>query len=71
MFFSKILKTLANIVIDFGSYLEKKKTVKTSVHVFTCELSNILLDNFNSEPPKCSSVRSAGIYFLPYSMHGM
>lgn len=26
---------LANIVIDTESYLEKKKTVKASVHIFT------------------------------------
>lgn len=36
MFFSKIFrKMLANVVIDTESYLEKKKTVKASVHIFT------------------------------------
>lgn len=35
MFFSKILRMLANVVIDTESYLEKKKTVKASVHIFT------------------------------------
>lgn len=35
MFFSKIFRMLANVVIDTESYLEKKKTVKVSVHIFT------------------------------------
>lgn len=35
MFFSKIFRMLANVVIDTESYLEKKKTVKASVHIFT------------------------------------
>lgn len=32
---SKIFRMLANTVTDTGSYLEKKKTDKASVHVFT------------------------------------
>lgn len=37
MLFSKILRMLGNTVIDADSCLEKKKTVKASVDVFTCE----------------------------------